>query len=52
MRSFKSANASLGINAKESARQTGNAQKRIDGHSSDFKRKMKCIHFADFLVFA
>ena len=33
--------ASLGIKAKESARQAGNAGKRIDAHSPDCKQKMK-----------
>jgi hypothetical protein len=52
VRNIKSVNASLGIKAKDSARQTGNAQKRIDAHSSDFKRNMKSFHFANFLVSA
>jgi hypothetical protein len=52
VRSVKSVHASRGIKAKESARQTGNAQKRIDAYSSDFKRKMKSFHFANFLVSA
>jgi hypothetical protein len=52
VKSVKSVNAFLGIKAKESARQTGNAQKRIDAHSSDCKRKMKSFHFTSFLVSA
>ncbi|APG14488.1 hypothetical protein BKD09_39660 [Bradyrhizobium japonicum] len=52
VRSIKSVDASLGIKAKESARQTGNAGKRIDAHSPDFKQKMKSFHFANLLVSA